>query len=98
LQDGSKSLVEKTIDVNIGIEKNPQIIKLGATLSLEEYVILVCLLTEFIDVFSCSYDDIPGLDPSLMVHHLVIHRDAKPVKQKLRKMHPKVALPIKEEI
>eukprot|EP01018_Ginkgo_biloba_P024701 Gb_11641 [translate_table: standard] len=40
----------------------------------------------------------PGLDPSLVVHHLIIRADAKPIKQKLRKMHPKVALLVKEEL
>ena len=40
----------------------------------------------------------PRLDPSLIVYHLVVRLDAKPVKQKLRKMHPKVDLLVKEEL
>ncbi|KAH9293884.1 hypothetical protein KI387_040912, partial [Taxus chinensis] len=38
------------------------------------------------------------LDPTLVVHNLVVHADAKPKKQKLRKMHPRVALLVKEEL
>jgi hypothetical protein len=53
---------------------------------------------EFADVFAWTYADMPGLDPSLVVHHLVVCANAKPVKQKLRKMHPKIALLVKEEL
>ena len=34
----------------------------------------------------------PGLDTKLIMHHLSIAPDVKPVKKKLRKMHPHVAL------
>lgn len=39
----------------------------------------------------------PGLDPNLIMHHLNI-KGAKPVKQKLRKMHPHIALLVKVEL
>jgi len=38
------------------------------------------------------------LDPSIVVHYLTIDPKAKPVKQKLRKMHPQIALLVKVEI
>ena len=40
----------------------------------------------------------PGLDPDLIMHHLSIAPGIKPVKQKLRKMHPHVALLVKAEL
>ena len=40
----------------------------------------------------------PGLDPKLVVHYLVVDPGAKPVKQKLQKMHPKMALLVKVEL
>jgi len=40
----------------------------------------------------------PRLDPNLVVHNLGIKEGAKPVKQKLQKMHPIIALLIKEEL
>ena len=40
----------------------------------------------------------PGLDPNLIMHHLSIAPGVKPVKQKLRKMHPHVALLVKVKI
>ena len=40
----------------------------------------------------------PGLDTNLMMHHLSIAPGVKPVKQKLRKMHPHIALLVKVEL
>ena len=40
----------------------------------------------------------PGLDPYFILHHLNISPEAKPVKQKLRKMHPHIALLVKAEL
>ena len=37
-------------------------------------------------------------DPKLVVHHLAVDPKIKPVRQKLRKMHPKVALLVKAEL
>ena len=39
-----------------------------------------------------------GLDPNLIMHHLSIAPVIKPIKQKLPKMHPNVALLIKVEL
>lgn len=40
----------------------------------------------------------PGLDPNLILHHLNISLEVKLVKQKLREMHPHIALLVKEEL
>ena len=40
----------------------------------------------------------PGLDQKLVVHHLVVDPKIKLVRQKLRKMHPKVALLVKAKL
>ena len=40
----------------------------------------------------------PGLDTDLIMHHLSISPYVKPIKQKLRKMHPHVALLVKAEL
>jgi hypothetical protein len=40
----------------------------------------------------------PGLDPNLIMHHLSINTRVRPIKQKLRKMHPHIALMVKEEL
>jgi len=40
----------------------------------------------------------PRLDPSLVAHNLGIKKDAKSIKKKLQKMHPTIALMVKEEL
>ena len=39
-----------------------------------------------------------GLDTNLIMHHLSIVPHVKPAKKKLRKMHPHIALLVKEEL
>lgn len=39
-----------------------------------------------------------GLDPELIMHDLNVSPGAKPIKQKLRKMHPHIALLVKAEL
>ena len=39
-----------------------------------------------------------GLDPGLVLHHLPLKLGVKLVKKKLRKMHPQVALLVKDEL
>ena len=40
----------------------------------------------------------PRLDPNLIMHHLSIALVVKPVKQKLKKVHPHVTLLVKDEL
>ncbi|RVW26176.1 Transposon Ty3-I Gag-Pol polyprotein [Vitis vinifera] len=52
----------------------------------------------YLDVFAWSYEDMSGLDPTIVQHHLPILPHARPVKQKLRRLHPRWSLQVKEEI
>ncbi|KAH9303808.1 hypothetical protein KI387_008212, partial [Taxus chinensis] len=88
----SKLLVEDIIDVNIGTKELPWIVKLGASLSAKEQKTFTGLLREYADFFAWSYVDLSRLDPTLVVYNLVVHPDAKPIKQNLQNIHPRVAL------
>ena len=59
---------------------------------------LINLLRSYLDVFAWSYEDMLGLDPSIVQHHLPILPHARLVKQKLRRLHPRWSLQVKEEI
>ena len=48
--------------------------------------------------FAWLYSDMPGLDTNLIMHQLSIAPGVKPVKQKLRKMHPHITLLVKAEL
>jgi len=56
------------------------------------------VLKDYPDEFAWSYEDMPGLDSNLVEHRLVLKPGASPVKQKLRRLHPSMALKVKEEI
>lgn len=49
-------------------------------------------------VFAQSYIDMFGLDPKLVVPNLELKLDAKPVRKKLIRMHPTIAIMVKDEL
>ncbi|RVW78332.1 Transposon Tf2-2 polyprotein [Vitis vinifera] len=84
--------------VDFGTEDQPRELKIGSPLSIDERDRLIHLLRSYLDVFAWSYEDMPGLDPSIVQHHLPTLPHARPVKQKLRLLHPRWSLQVKEEI
>ncbi|RVW18916.1 Retrovirus-related Pol polyprotein from transposon 17.6 [Vitis vinifera] len=85
-------------DCDFGTEDQPRELKIGSPLSTNERDRLIHLLRSYLDVFAWSYEDMPGLDPSIVQHHLPTLPHARPVKQKLRRLHPRWSLQVKEEI
>ena len=69
-----------TKSVDFGTSDQPRELKIGSSLSLNESSILINLLRSYLDVFAWSYEDMPGLDPSIVQHHLPIPPHARPVK------------------
>ena len=84
--------------IDFGIRDQPREIRIGSSLSPNERSGLIDLLRSYLDVFSWSYEDMPGLDPTIVQQHLPILPYARPVKQKLRRLHPRWSLQVKEEI
>ena len=70
--------------VDLGTTDQPREMRIVTTLSANERDSLLKLLRSYLDVFVWSYEDMPGLDPSIVQHHLPLVPYAKPVKQKLR--------------
>ena len=65
--EGNMENIYVTIPINISA--NPNVVKnvhIGANYSLEEIAIYIALFKEFHDVFSWSYEEIPGIDPSIV--------------------------------
>ena len=55
-------------------------------------------LKEQKDVFAWSHEDMPGIDPSIIVHRLNVDSIYKPVIQKCRRFNPKRYMVISEEV
>ncbi|KAI8538534.1 hypothetical protein RHMOL_Rhmol09G0111000 [Rhododendron molle] len=94
----AKPFSEEIITANIGSKNEPKMVKIGAKLSSQESEKLILLLKEYKDVFAWSYEDMPGIDPKIVQHKIPLHPDAKPIKQKLRRMRPDWVLKLKEEV
>ena len=84
--------------IDFGAPDQPREIKTGSSLSPNERSRLIDLLRSYLDVFAWSYEDMPGLDPTIVQHHQPILPYARPVKQKLRRLHPRWSLQVEEEI
>jgi len=84
--------------INLGTEEDKKEVKIGASLDPTVKKQIIELLKEYVDVFARSYRDMPGLATDIVVHQLPLKPECLPVKQKLRRTHPDMALKIKEEV
>ena len=71
---------EITEAVNLGTEKERKEVKIGTTLSLATKKELIDLLQDYNNVITWSYQDIPGLDIDIVVHHLSLREECALVK------------------
>jgi hypothetical protein len=97
--EGNLSNISHTIPIYIyikpGIVKN---VHIGASCSPDEIVTYTSMFKEFHDIFSWSYKEMPGIDPAIVIHEIKTYLGAKPVRQRLRPVHPHKANPIKLKV
>jgi hypothetical protein len=99
LYEGNLSKISPTIPLDISIK--PRVFKnvhIGASCSTDEVVTYKSLFQEFRDIFTWSYEEMPGIDPDIVVHEIKTNPDAKPVRQRLCPVHPRKAVAIKLEV
>ena len=73
--------MEQTLEtINLGNNENPCLIKIGLTLNEKERKDLPELLTEFQEVFTWSYENMPGIDPKIAQHHIDTPDHMVPIK------------------
>ena len=90
--------MDEITTVNVGTEKDPRLVQIGASLASEERERVGALLKDFKEVFAWSYEDMPGIDPEIVQHRIPLDPEARSVKQKLKRIRPDWALKIKEEV
>ena len=71
--------------VNLGTEEDKKEVKIGANLELSVKQRLTKMLHDYMKIYAWSYEDMPGLDTDIVVHHLPTREDCPPVKQKVRR-------------
>ena len=82
----------------MGSQDHSKPISISESLSLTGREELIALIREYIDIFAWNYEDIPGLDPQIAMHHLNIRPDVKPVKQQQWQLCPDIMEAIEAEI
>jgi hypothetical protein len=90
--EGNLSNISPMIPIDISIK--PGIVEnvhIGASCSSDEIVTYTSLFKEFRDIFAWSYEEMPGIDPAIVVHEIKTYPGAKPVRQRLRPVHPRKA-------
>ena len=85
MEDGNQCTVDDLEEINIGTADDPRPIFISKHLSQENKLKYHEFLRTNIDVFAWTYEEMPGLDPNIAVHRLVVRDDATPVKQAQRK-------------
>ncbi|RDX86765.1 hypothetical protein CR513_31854, partial [Mucuna pruriens] len=84
--------------IDIGNGGSIREVKIVTTMYEDTKKELIHLLAEYMDIFAWTYQDMPQLDSKIVEHKLPLKPDHSTVKQKLKRMRPKVLLKIKEEV
>ena len=86
--DEPTTTIEKLVEVVLEEGEQKKIVWVGALLSKAERVELVAFLRGYMDVFSWSHKDMPGIATEHAVHNLNIDPAFPPVRQKQRMFAP----------
>lgn len=98
LFEGGMGNIIATMPLNISIK--PGIvdnIHIGVSCSHDEIKVYNALFKYFCDVFTFSYEEMPGIDPAIVVHEIPTYPDVEPVRQRLCLVNPRKVVAIKAE-
>ena len=97
--EGNLGVISPTIPIDISVKPGIfEHIHVGSSCSEEEIRTITSLFKEFRDVFAWSYEEMPGIDSSIVIHEIQTYPHTKPVCQKLHPIHPRKASTIKAEV
>ena len=65
--------------VNLGTNDEKKKVKIGSSLDSSANKEIVDLLKEYVDIFTWSYQDMPGLSTEIVEHQLPMRPECKPV-------------------
>ncbi|XP_057775222.1 uncharacterized protein LOC130994205 [Salvia miltiorrhiza] len=97
-EEGVKATVDELREINLGTVEDPRPTYISALLTVDEEYSYIELLKEFKDIFAWSYKEMPGLSSKIVVHHLAVRKDARPVKQAQRRFRPELVPLIEAEV
>ena len=89
------------MEINIGTEKDPKLIKIGKCTSKKERNGLINLFKEYRDALAFSYDELKAYREDVFQRTILLTEEAKEVKpfqQNLRWINPNLAPIMQKEI
>jgi len=90
---------EELREINLGAKLGSQKpIFISSQLTVQEKERIPALLKKYMDVFAWTYDEMPGLDPGLVVHSLNVDPGIKPVIQPAKVFHTDAEAQITQEV
>jgi hypothetical protein len=89
---------DEALEFNIGTEIDPRMIKIGKGTTEKERIEILALVREFKDTFAWNYDDLKAYRGDVIHHAIPLVEGAKPFRQKLRHINPKLASQIQKEL
>jgi hypothetical protein len=99
LYEGNLRNISPTITLDIlikpGVMEN---VHIGASCSIDEVLTYKSPFQEFCGVFTWIYEEMPGIDPNIVVHEINTYPDAKPVRHIHHVVHPRKVATIKIEV
>ena len=98
LEDGVQATIDELKEINLGTTEEPRPTFISALLTPEEEEGYLKLLVEYKDVFAWTYKEMPGLNPSIALHHLAVKKGVRPVKQAQRRFRPELIPQIETEV
>ena len=89
------------IEINIGTNNEPKMIKIGKGTSENERNDLINIVKEYRDVFYFTYYELKAYREDVFQHTIPLKQDikeVKPFRQKMRQIKPKIAPIVKREL
>lgn len=100
IRDNKKEEQKPTnyVEINIGTEKEPKMIKIGKGINEKERLEIVKLVKEYRDVLAFTYDELKAHREDVIQHTIPLKNNVKPFRQKLRQINPKLAILVQKEL
>jgi hypothetical protein len=89
---------DKTFEFNLCSENEPRMVKIEKETTKAERNDILDLIREFKDMFVWTYDDLKAYRGDAIQHAIPLIEGAKPFRQKLRHINPKLAPQIQKEL
>lgn len=92
-------LIEEVVEIDLSDDPStPKMAQFGKNLTIQELAQWVLELKKKIKVFTYAYQDMLGLDTSIVVHYFTLRLNGKLVKKKIQCIHHGKALLFKVEL